>query len=112
MLRFFRSVQRLVLFVGVLACRCATTNGRSERQPAFVDPPEAVMLKVRPVLALTVLLAVGCSSIQRLAVNQVGDALAKQGEVFASDDPRVRTPMSRADVWTTLSPGTLRSRSK
>ncbi len=86
MLRFFRSVQRLVLFVGVLACRCATTNGRSERQPAFVDPPEAVMLKVRPVLALTVLLAVGCSSIQRLAVNQVGDALAKQGEVFASDD--------------------------
>ncbi len=48
MFRLFRSLQRLVLFLSVLACRCATVNGRPERVPAFSDPPEAVTLKVRP----------------------------------------------------------------
>lgn len=95
MLRLFRSLQRSALFLGVLACRCATTNGRSEREPALTDPPETVNCMLRPgrpsqsrgtVLALAAVLTVGCSSLQRMAVNQVGDALAQQGEVFSSDD--------------------------
>lgn len=96
MLRLFRSLQRLVLFLGVLSCRCATTtNRRSERQPTLTDPPETVNFTLRPerplqsrgaALVLTAVLTAGCSSVQQLAVNKLGDALAKQGTVFSSDD--------------------------
>ncbi len=41
---------------------------------------------LRAVALVTALLTFGCSSLQRLAVNRLGDALAKQGEVFSSDD--------------------------
>jgi predicted anti-sigma-YlaC factor YlaD len=37
------------------------------------------------VIALAVLLAAGCS-IQQIAINRLGDALAKEGDAFASDD--------------------------
>ncbi len=48
MARLFRSLQRRVLFLAVLACRCATTTGRSERQPTLADPPETVNFTIRP----------------------------------------------------------------
>ena len=48
MLDPFRSLQRLVLFLSVLVCRCANAGSRSERQPAYIEPPEAVVLCIRP----------------------------------------------------------------
>ncbi len=95
MVRLFRSLQRLVVFLGVLACRGAYTNGRSERQPTLADPAETVNFTIRPerplrvrgaALVLAAALTAGCSSVQRLAVNKLGDALANQGTVFSSDD--------------------------
>ena len=41
---------------------------------------------LRTVIPLLGLLTFGCASIQRLAINQVGNALAKQGEAFSSDE--------------------------
>ena len=38
------------------------------------------------VASLVVVLASGCSSIQRLAVNKLGDTLAAGGTTFAADD--------------------------
>jgi predicted anti-sigma-YlaC factor YlaD len=41
---------------------------------------------LRTAIPLLGLLTFGCASMQRLAINQVSNALAKQGEVFSSDD--------------------------
>src|SRR5712692_10488665 len=41
---------------------------------------------LRTVIPLLGLLTFGCASLQRLAINQVGNALAKQGEAFSSDE--------------------------
>jgi predicted anti-sigma-YlaC factor YlaD len=43
-------------------------------------------LRIRCLLAVLSLMILGACSLQRLAVNKVGDALAKQGETFSSDD--------------------------
>ncbi len=36
--------------------------------------------------SLTALLVAGCSSLQSVAVNKLGDALSREGDVFSSDD--------------------------
>ena len=49
----------------------------------------SIRCAIRPlsiVIALTGLLPFGCASVQRVAIDQVSDALAKQGDVFSSDD--------------------------
>jgi predicted anti-sigma-YlaC factor YlaD len=53
--------------------------------PAAQLPPAALLAVVAP-LAIAALWLGGCSSVQRLAVNRVGDALAQGGSVYASDD--------------------------
>ncbi len=46
----------------------------------------AAILAMLALLAMLGLAAAGCSSLQRLAVNKAGDALAQGGSVYASDD--------------------------
>jgi predicted anti-sigma-YlaC factor YlaD len=52
---------------------------------ARLPPALFLPLLLVPIAALAFGLA-GCSSVQRLAVNRVGDALAQGGSVYASDD--------------------------
>jgi predicted anti-sigma-YlaC factor YlaD len=62
---------------------------------AHARPPAAAAAWLPPALFLPLLLAplaalafglAGCSSVQRLAVNRVGDVLAQGGSAYASDD--------------------------
>ena len=45
----FQSLQRVALFVSMLACRCANAgSSRPERQPNLSHPPTAITLLIQP----------------------------------------------------------------
>ncbi len=71
-----RSFQRIVLLVSTLAFRCAHAASRRESQA-----PHAA----GPVAAIAMVFVSGCS-LQQFAIDRVGNALASEGESFASDD--------------------------
>jgi predicted anti-sigma-YlaC factor YlaD len=91
--RILQSLQKLVMFVSVLVCRCANASSRSEKGPLPVRAHQAIarcipregLTSFAAYLVLATL-TTGCASVQHIAIDRVGDAMATQGDAFASDD--------------------------